>query len=619
MFSLFSGGDQCHDGKHARSTRITLSCSQYDAEPIFIEETASCEYVFMWHTPFACPKHVLQSETCQIQDPLYNYTFDLSPLRNPTTDYSTNDGTTQYFVNVCGPVVGSYDQLPSNTSVVIKKQQFLSGGSNNATLIFNDGTLTMQFTNGSMCDNNTDQSSSKIIFMCDHEVEDPKTGLSVFRHPSSCQNNFVWRTKYACPPHTVIDCSYTTKDGLKYDLNPLSLSSMNQEERAGVNERFVLNVCRSVVNSKSARCPYDSATCLIDDSNKNESLNLGSVGRGPYIDHGRLKLKYENGDVCKSDSSKNYTTEIYFECDTFDYYPYPNLIAREECKYVFEWKTKFACPEKLEPVSTKGNCSALNIFTNNDYDLSSLFRSEPYEVKGQGVTMKLNVCGPVNDPSCPDSKSGACVKADNDNSYTSAGVANAELQSTLTLVYNNGSPCSNGVNRSTIISFFCGAENSVKGPVLVSVDNDSCTYFVNWHTELACNYRMECIARGHDSMFDLRSLIKHRSNYKIAIRNEEGGITDFYMNVCRPVNHIIGTNCVAGSSLCMVERNSTSGKDVALSLGKPLMPLISGSDVPAMLLYTLGSQCRKVPGFMYTSRIKFVCDRAAGPVRALSD
>lgn len=620
IFFCTAGGEQCKKGMHTRSTRITLFCAKYDSEPIFIRETETCEYIFEWHTPVACPKHVVYSDSCEVTDPLYNFTYDLSPLRNLANDYSTNDGTTDFWVNICGPVVGNYDSLSTSSSVIMRNgDSFVSGGSTEASLIFNDGTLTMKFVNGSQCGTD-DKRSSNIIFLCDHESNDTNFGLSVFRHDSTCENNFVWRTKHACPPHDVVDCSVIdVQNVLKYDLNPLSLSNMNQEEvGADKDEKFILNVCRSVVHSKTARCAYNAAACLVDESHKNVSLNIGSVGTGPYLDKGRLKLKYENGDICKADPSKRYTTEIYFECDTFDYFPYPNLIAREDCTFIFEWKTKFACAEQLEAISTLGNCSASNKYTNYDYNLSPLKKSSAYKITGHGITMKLNVCGAVNDPDCPDGTSGACVRGAGETTFSNAGVATAELLSTpgtLSLRYVNGSACSNGVKRTTIISFFCGAENTIEGPVLVSIDNDSCTYFVNWHTERACEMRTNCLIRGYASVVDLRSLIKHNSNYEIQIPASENSTdSKFYLNVCRPVNHVIGANCVAGSSVCLVHHNTTSDKDEAVSLGKPMMPPILKSDESAVLLYTLGSQCLEVPGLKYTSRITFVCDRTSGHV-----
>ncbi|KAF2365181.1 Cation-independent mannose-6-phosphate receptor [Trinorchestia longiramus] len=606
---IYTGGDPCKDGKHTRSTRIMLSCDKYAYEPVFIEETSTCEYVFSWLTPLACPRHVVESSTCQIQDPLYGFLYDLTPLRNMTQDYLANDGIDDFHVNLCGPVVGDYGgSLPADTSIVISKPSsvVLSGGQSPAKLMFNDGTLTMEFLNGSMC-GETDVRSSQIIFLCDHEMEDPYTGLTVFRNSVLCQTSYVWRTKYACPPHTVIDCSVTA-DGYRYDLNPLSMPNLNQEEHGtDHNQKFVLNVCRSVVHSKSSRCAYDAAACLIDESNKNKSVNIGVLGNGPSIENGRLKLKYQNGDKCNA--THRYSTEILFQCDEEDLFPYPHFVGQANCIFFFEWKTKQACREAMEP-SSFGNCTATDVYRNYQYDLSPLKKSDLYEVSNGDVNLLLNVCGAVVDDRCPDTNSGACVKGPNQAAYTSGGVANAELMvipGTLTLRYTNGSPCANGVIATTLISFFCGAEGAAEGPVLVSVDYDSCTYFVNWHTELACASRISCFAQGYDRAVDLRPLIQHKTNYEVAVSDTE----KFYINVCRPLNHVQETTCTAGASACHVVTYS-NGTSTSDSLGKPLMAPVYGHDDSVLILNTLGSQCRASPILKYSSRINFVCDFSAG-------
>uniref|UniRef100_A0A2P2ICE8 Autophagy-related protein 27 n=1 Tax=Hirondellea gigas TaxID=1518452 RepID=A0A2P2ICE8_9CRUS len=612
---LYTGGDACHDGNHTRSTRLTLVCDKYEHEPMFVQESESCEYVFNWLTPVACPKHVVTSDSCQVQDPLFGFTYDISPLRNLIKDYTTSDGTIDFYVNVCGPVVEDYGRLPVNTSVAVKVgDHYQTGGVSPGKMIFNDGTITMEFDHGSSCGDN-ETISSQILFLCDHNSDDAGSGLSIFTHRPSCKYNFLWHTKYVCPPHTVIDCSVTTKDGDRYDLNPLSLPTLNQEE-TGTNkdEKFILNVCRSIVHSKDARCAYDAAACLVDESHKNKSVNIGVVGSGPYVENGHLRLKYVNGDLCRD--KIRYTTEIYFECDPNDYFPYPSLITKEDCKYIFEWKTKFACAEKMSHVPNYGNCTAKDLYTNSEFNLMPLRQSDRYEIINGNVTLLLNVCGPVVDPRCPENNSGSCVKRNTEQTFVSGGLANANLLSvpgTLSLTYKDGSSCSNGFTRTTSISFFCGAENATNGPVLVSVDDNSCTYFVNWHTELACNNRVDCIAQGYERDVDLRPLIKHDDNYEVDYPNGEPG-DKFFINVCRPLNHVIGTTCTAGASACLVKKHQTNGTTTtqALSLGKPLLPPNYGFDNSVMMLYTLGSYCLSTPGLKYTTKINFVCDRSAG-------
>ena len=521
-------------------------------------------------------------------------------------DYSTNDGTHDFHVNLCGPLVGKeYFDLPSQSAVAMTKgnsPSFFSGGKYPGQLIFNDGVLTMELEGGSECHSGKTY-SSQIIFICDHDDPDPATGLSIYRNHAECRFNFVWRTKYACPPHSVIDCSFTTKDGLKYDLNPLSLPNLNQEETDSNNNhhKYVLNVCRSVVHSKSARCPYDAASCLVDTSNKDPALNLGIVDKGPYLENGVLKLKYTGGSTCNA--SSNYSTEIVFECDPEDNFPYPNLVTKEDCKFIFEWRTAFACPEKVEVAPIFGNCSVKNIYSNYVYDLSSLSKPGGYTLKKEDVTLNFDVCNPMK--SCPNVKDGACSSEAN-GVLKSAGNANANLifnVGQLTLSYSGGSKCANGIPRTTFISFYCGSEKAMEGPVFVSIDEESCIYFVNWHTNLACDSRVDCFAGS----YDLSPLIKHHDNYRVSHPNITG---EFRINVCRPLNNMHNVHCDAGSSSCLVNSSSPT----AVSLGKPIIRPNLSSQTSVMLLYPLGAQCKDSPGFKYTTRITFECDKMAGLV-----
>jgi len=475
----------------------------------------------------------------------------------------------------------------------------------------------MDLTGGAPCVDGENATSSSIIFLCDHKATDITGGPAVFRTGDDCKRSFIWHTKLACPPHTVVDCSYTTPDGYKYDLSSLSQSNMNHVEWKD-NKKYVLNVCRSVVHSKIARCAYDAAACMIDNTGETSSVSLGVVGSGPTVDdNDRLMIHYANGDVCETDKSRKYKTEIVFECDPKDYFPYPSLIAQENCTFYFEWKTSAACRQKVEKVTTFGNCSARDIYKDHTFDLTALSRTEPYEIKSAGVSMLLNVCGPVSESKCP-GHNGACVMRDGEEGYSSAGSASAELLAmpgALALRYDNGTKCSNGVMAITIISFFCGSEKSPEGPVLVYDDQESCTYFVNWHTELACERRIPCTANGgSNSFFDLSPLIKHRSNYEVSIdslANSSSGnttATKMYVNVCRPLNHIQGVNCPAGTSVCMQLRNGS-----VVGAGKALVPPIHTGDQSVTVMYSLGDMCASSPGLKYSSKINFECDYKAGP------
>ena len=591
-----------------------MVCSTSEIGPEFLYETPSCEYVFAWHTRAACPRHSVSTSTCAVTDPLYGHTFDFGPLRNNYEDYSFDTPSGSLYVNLCGPLVNDgYFELKNNSAVALSlknKANHLSGGQYPANLTFNDGILSMHFTEGSYCRAN-ETYSTMIQFQCDNEDHDYTSEVGALMYHHLCINAIVWRTKYACPPHYTNDCSFISEDGLKYDLNPLSSSQYNVEVASRQQSQvFVLNVCRSVVHERSTRCPYDAASCLVDKSRKNEAVSLGRAGKGPLDQFGLLKLIYEGGSRCNANT--NYSSEIIFHCDESEYNNHnPILVAEQKCKYYFEWWTPHACPKKVENSPILGNCSVRNGYSNFLYDLSPLSKPEGYSIKKDDVALQLNVCD--NMQSCPNSTDGAC-STDLNGALASAGKANALLVHTpgqLTLRYSGGSKCANGISRTTMISFYCGAEKAIEGPVLVSIDDTSCIYFVNWHTELACDFRIDCAARSFDRTVDIYPLIKHKDNYEVSLPNSTAR---FHINVCRPLSQFSGIHCDAGSSACLIDSNSST----AISLGKPLLRPNLYSENSVALHYAVGSACKEYSGFNYSSQIVFQCDRSAGLVSTIS-
>nr|XP_053644748.1 cation-independent mannose-6-phosphate receptor-like isoform X1 [Cherax quadricarinatus] len=610
---LYTGGDMCKNGQHTRSTRINLVCNPVEHHPMLVEETETCEYVFNWLTPVACPRHVRKGSACQVVDPLYENLYDLNPLRNENKDYNITDGEHNYLVNLCGPLVTS---CKGGTSGIcqIKGDEEYSAGLATSNVTFNDGTLTMNFANGSGGCEGDNTRSTQIIFLCDQE-ENGRDGPH-FLHETSCTYYFLWRTRHACPPFRVVDCSVFTSDGMVYDLNELSSPNMNEEYfNPGDSRKFVLNVCRSIVHSKSSRCPYNAAACVIDLKHENKSVNIGEVHSGPYLEDGNLKLKYTGGEFC-GNSSKRYETVIEFKCDKDELYPYPQLIGEENCKYLFEWKTSVACPVSTETTTTSEinaeNCTVSNSYTGYNFDLNSLKRDTGYEVQdSEGLHLVLNVCAEVSQEKCSKKGAAACSFMHNsETNIVNAGQANANLHflpGFLFLHYTGGDECSNATKRSTLISFICGAESAKEGPVLIHDDLDRCTYFVNWYTDLACERRINCFVDTWEHRIDLSPLIKASGNYETS--NPDNPKEKFYLNVCRPLNPIAGLNCQPGSSACLY---SPTLETKILSLGHPdVTPTYIYND-GVQIMYTHGSTCTSNQDYSISSRIHFICDVSAG-------
>ncbi|XP_042892798.1 cation-independent mannose-6-phosphate receptor-like [Penaeus japonicus] len=164
---IYTGGDPCQEGKHARSTRINLICNDIEYEPVLVDETATCEYIFTWLTPAACPRHLKQGTNCLVEDPLYGNVYDLNPLRNQMKDYNVTDGEHDYLINICGPLVSKCKGEGQSGVCQVKGDEQFSGGLATSNLTFNDGTLVMNYYGGTggCAGNNT--RSTQIIFLCD--------------------------------------------------------------------------------------------------------------------------------------------------------------------------------------------------------------------------------------------------------------------------------------------------------------------------------------------------------------------------------------------------------------------------------------------------------------------
>lgn len=604
---IYNGGEPCKGGQHSYSTRINLICSEDEHGPVLVKETETCEHVFDWLTPVACSRHLTTGKDCQVKDPLYSNVYNLKPLRNIHKDYKVTGWGDEFFINVCGPLVAPCDGQNGVSGVCqVTDGKQINAGLSTSQITFNDGTLIMKYTNGSSGCLGNNTKTSQIIFLCDHEASG-RDGPKLISQ-DDCSNIFFWKTKYACPSFHVIDCTLYTADGTMYNLQELSSSSSNLEYYTADDKKFILNVCRSVVHQKGSRCAYSAGACIVDRTHLNSSINIGEVQSGLYLEDGRLMIKYADGDQCVG-RERFYQTLIELKCDEGETYPIPQLIGEENCTYYFEIKSAAACPISMKnntmPLVGK-NC-AVTSPSGYVFDLSSLKKEVDYEVKdSQNVTtMTLNVCGALNDPECPGENVGICSKDVN------AGQANANLYylpEHLSLHYTGGQQCNGGVNRSTIITFVCGAENVTEGPVLVFDDNNFCMYFITWYTELACEKRIPCFVDTWTHRIDLSALIKSTGNYETV--NPENPKEKFYLNVCRPLNPIVGLNCRPGSAVCLSKPGPQGSKP--LSLGHPNIIPVSDNSQGAKIMYTHGAKCTTEPDYNFSSMIHFICDPEAG-------
>ena len=96
--------------------------------------------------------------------------------------------------------------------------------------------------------------------------------------------------------------------------------------------------------------------------------------------------------------------------------------------------------------------------------------------------------------------SGSCQSETGSKRRWNAGNANARLkfvsEGVLTLNYTDGKVCHhNHLPRNTVINFVCAADGVGTGAPVFIDETDDCTYFVSWHTELACEHEVRMLTQ----------------------------------------------------------------------------------------------------------------------------
>ncbi|XP_044144786.1 cation-independent mannose-6-phosphate receptor isoform X2 [Bufo gargarizans] len=559
---VYMSGDKCSDKKHY-STRVIFQCDHNVGSPVF-QEQDDCEYVFLWRTSEACPVSRAEGDNCQVKDPKYDYVYNLQPLGEKVIELA--DGEYNYQLKVCGGLKDSAcsASAPAGSSVSscqVKGSNAILAGLTNQKLIYEDGIIKINYTGGALCHKKYHR-STLIIFQCDKTEEKP-----VFlKETPDCIYKFEWRTPLACLPFKPIDCSFKDTLGRSYDLSQLSLYNKNWEVDSPTdpNMKFRINVCRPLVpETGPASCPHGSAVCLLKD---NKAVNLGELVSSPRWDNGVSVLEYKNGDRCL-DGIRNGTTTIRFMCDLNKVVSGPELITKlQDCDYNFLWVTAYACPLTI---STHDKCKVRNSATGYQFDLSSLSSKDGYLIKDRDRSIRLNICSDVNSP-CG-SGVGVCVSEGVKN--TNAGKSHSRItyvDQMLKLVYEEGDQCEKNplMKHRSVFTFVCGADRAGGSlPSLISYTEDTCTWQFSWQTPLVCEEKIECSVKNGTSLIDLSPLIK-RGDYYEVLQSQDRDDSNFYINICQPLNNIEDLKCPLGASACRV---TSGGKpiDIGRQSGPP--------------------------------------------------
>uniref|UniRef100_A0AAZ3P560 Insulin-like growth factor 2 receptor n=1 Tax=Oncorhynchus tshawytscha TaxID=74940 RepID=A0AAZ3P560_ONCTS len=439
---------------------------------------------------------------------------------------------------------------------------------------------------------------SSISFQCGKTMGTPE-----FVTVAQCVHYFEWRTYAACKnnkykPDKEVPCYVFDTDGKKHDLNPLiKLTDGYLVDDSDDEVHFYINICRSL----RSLCPAGSAACLTTSKG---SFSMGLPTTQLELESSdRLRLRYEEAPDSTPDFCSGHTpaVTITFICPSrrqegTD----PKMTAKSNCRYEVEWVTEYACHrDYLE----SHNCTLTSKQHDINIDLTHLTLGCESSSDGKdNYFYYLNVCGEIKAGECggdPHYVSACQVKATGDQSRKIAGrYHNQTLRYSdgdLTLIYPDGSRCSSGFQRMTIINFECNktAGNDGRGSPVFAGETD-CTYYFDWQTASACVKEEEeedllCRVSQYKH-YDLSPLTQSESaqNWEAVDANaSESDKMRFYVNVCHKVLQQGATStCPEDAAICAVDK--------VISLGKFLTsPTKRNDSNDIRLVYTEGDECRK--------------------------
>ncbi|KAM9338794.1 cation-independent mannose-6-phosphate receptor [Symphorus nematophorus] len=470
------------------------------------------------------------------------------------------------------------------------------------------GTV-LDFNQTQKCPGSDNNIQTSISFQCGKTMGTPE-----FVAVSQCVHYFEWRTYAACKkdkfkPHKEVPCYVFDLDGKKHDLNPLiKVSDGYLVDDGDDTIDFYINICRSL-NRPEKPCPEGSAACLVTSQG---SFSMGAP-KNPLelLSNDRLRLHYELSAgtppaMCNGHAP---AVNITFICPSSRHSgSTPKMTAESNCRYEVDWVTEYACHRDYLESHT---CKLTSEQHDMSIDLTPLTLSStdyPYYAHSgpsdgdESYIYYLNVCGEIPTKECGEDKfiSSCQVKKNGDVKKVAGRYQNQTLRYSdgdLTLIYPDGTKCSTGFQRMTIINFECNknASNGGRGTPVFAGETD-CTYYFDWETAFACVKEKEdllCRVRDGHKHYDLTPLTRYpgsdsNGNWEAVDAQSPRSDSRFYLNVCHKVLQSgAAAGCPLNASICAV------GKDnKAISLGSFLsspQKTKIGNDI--RLVYTDGQFC----------------------------
>uniref|UniRef100_A0A8C9ZNR3 Insulin-like growth factor 2 receptor n=1 Tax=Sander lucioperca TaxID=283035 RepID=A0A8C9ZNR3_SANLU len=461
----------------------------------------------------------------------------------------------------------------------------------------------LDYNSTEKCPGSDNNIQTSISFQCGKTMGTPE-----FVAVSQCVHYFEWRTFAACKknkfkPHKEVPCYVFDSDGKKHDLNPLiKVNDGYLVDDGDDTIAFYINICRNL-NQPNTSCPVDSAACLVTSQG---SYNMGSPTRQlELLSNDRYLLQYEGSSPPGICNGHDPAVTITFICPSSRHSgSLPKMTAESNCRYEVEWVTEYACHrDYLE----SHNCKLTSEQHDISIDLTPLTLSyHPYYAHSgssdgdDSYTYYLNVCGKITTDECGQEPfvSSCQVKKTGDAKKVAGKFQNQTLRYSdgdLTLIYPDGTRCSTGFQRMTIINFECNknASNSGHGTPVFAGETD-CTYYFDWETAFACVKEKEdllCRVRDNHKHYDLSPLTRYPDvggNWEVVDAKAPKPDSRFYLNVCHKVLQTgAAAGCPLNASICAVDKDH-GPISLGSFLSSPQRTKI-GNDI--RLVYTDGSFC----------------------------
>jgi insulin-like growth factor 2 receptor len=333
-----------------------------------------------------------------------------------------------------------------------------------------------------------------------------------------------------------------------------------------------------------------------------DAFNMGYVQGGLVAtEPNTLTMQYDNGDICHkgTDNESHRSTRMIFYCSSR--HELPVVVEKEDnCQYVIEWQTPFACPVQH---AVGDDCKVEDPLYHITFDLNEMTKAgdSDYVVSSEDgrQNFTLNICAALRtrkDDGCA-GDSGACVGQG--NTAINFGNYNKRLEyedGQLKLVYVDGNETCNGKrNRTTTILFTCDhVKRGAIGLSYLRTKSSDCNHWFQWQTSLACLPFSQAACSITDSKgntFNLEPATMTDDNYEVEVNEFPSGPVKFIINICTTLVHRKGVLCPPNSAACMISLNETDPKKRYMSVGNLANQILSFEDDHLIITYEGGDAC----------------------------